>query len=51
MPYQPDGVWGDLNAPPSHREFYVQSKGDNLYRKSLYTYWRRGRSSSIDVYF
>ena len=22
-------------------EFYVQSKGDNLYRKSLYTYWRR----------
>ena len=41
MPYQPDGVWGDLNAPPSHREFYVQSKGDNLYRKSLYTYWRR----------
>jgi hypothetical protein len=41
MPYQPDGVWADLNAPPSHREFYVQSKGDNLYRKSLYTYWRR----------
>ncbi|MDA0343932.1 MAG: DUF1553 domain-containing protein, partial [Verrucomicrobia bacterium] len=41
MPYQPDGVWDDLNAPPSHREFYVQSKGDNLYRKSLYTYWRR----------
>ena len=41
MPYQPDGVWGDLNASKSHEEHYVQSKGGDLYRKSLYTYWRR----------
>ena len=40
-PYQPKGVWEDLNAPKSHAEVYVQSKGDDLYRKSLYTYWRR----------
>lgn len=41
MPYQPEGVWGDLNAPPSHAEKYVQGTGADLYRKSLYTYWRR----------
>ncbi len=40
-PYQPDGVWEDLNAPPSHAEEYLQGTGDDLYRKSLYTYWRR----------
>ncbi len=41
MPYQPDGVWGDLNAPKSHAERYVQATGPGLYRKSMYTYWRR----------
>ncbi len=40
-PYQPQGVWEDLNAPKSHAETYVQSVGDDRYRKSLYTYWRR----------
>ncbi|MCH7226793.1 PSD1 and planctomycete cytochrome C domain-containing protein [Haloferula sp. A504] len=40
-PYQPEGVWEDLNAPVSHAETYVQGTGDDLYRKSLYTYWRR----------
>ncbi len=41
FPYQPKGVWEDLNAPKSHVEHYVESKGEDLYRKSLYTYWRR----------
>ena len=41
MPYQPKGVWGDLNAPKSHAEKYVQATGSDLYRKSMYTYWRR----------
>jgi hypothetical protein len=41
FPYQPDGVWEDLNAPKSHAEVYKQSTGKDLYRKSLYTYWRR----------
>lgn len=40
-PYQPAGVWEDLNAPASHAENYQQDTGPNLYRKSLYTYWRR----------
>ena len=41
FPYQPDGVWEDLNAPKSHAEAYKQSTGKDLYRKSVYTYWRR----------
>jgi hypothetical protein len=40
-PYQPAGVWEDLNAPKSHAEVYRQDKGASLYRKSMYTYWRR----------
>jgi hypothetical protein len=41
MPHQPPGVWEDLSAPPSHAETYQASSGPDLYRKSLYTYWRR----------
>lgn len=41
MPYQPLGVWEDLNAPASHAETYKQSSGEALYRKSMYTFWRR----------
>ena len=40
-PYQPEGIWEDLSAPPSHAETYVQGQGRDLYRKSFYTYWRR----------
>jgi hypothetical protein len=40
-PYQPPGIWEDLNAPKSHAEVYTQSTGDDLYRKSMYTFWRR----------
>jgi hypothetical protein len=41
MPYQPEGIWEDLSAPPSHAEIYVRGKGPDLYRKTMYTYWRR----------
>jgi hypothetical protein len=40
-PYQPAGIWEDLNAPESHRELYQEADGPDLYRKSMYTYWRR----------
>jgi hypothetical protein len=35
-PYQPEGLW-DYGI----RTTYVQDHGENLYRRSLYTYWRR----------
>jgi hypothetical protein len=41
MPYQPAGIWEDLNAPSSHVEYYKQGSGSDLYRKSMYTFWRR----------
>ncbi len=40
-PCQPEGIWEDLGAPPSHAETYVQGQGADLYRKTMYTYWRR----------
>jgi hypothetical protein len=40
-PYQPDQVWESL-AITLERDFtYPASNGDDLYRSSLYTFWRR----------
>ncbi len=49
-PYQPKDIWDSL-AITKERDFtYPQSSGDGLYRRSLYTFWRRtvapGRTSS-----
>ena len=35
-PYQPEGLW--IQAA---RQEYQQSQGDDLYRRSLYTFWKR----------
>lgn len=41
FPYQPDNVWEAL-AITKERDFtYPASKGEELYRRSLYTFWRR----------
>jgi mono/diheme cytochrome c family protein len=39
FPYQPPGLWGQVafEGTPD----YVQSAGDENYRRGLYTYWRR----------
>ncbi|HND51567.1 MAG TPA: DUF1553 domain-containing protein, partial [Pirellulaceae bacterium] len=37
MPYQPAGLWEESGTGKSYR----QSKGEGLYRRSLYTFWRR----------
>jgi hypothetical protein len=37
-PYQPDGIWKELAMQDMD---YVQSKGPDLYRRSLYTFWKR----------
>jgi hypothetical protein len=36
-PYQPEGLWNEIGGGGA----YVQDHGDNLYRRSLYTFWRR----------
>jgi hypothetical protein len=39
-PYQPDGLWDDLNNKKWTYK-YLQKPGDGLYRRSLYTIWKR----------
>ena len=40
-PYQPDGIWESL-AITNERDFtYPAGRGSDLYRRSLYTFWRR----------
>ncbi|MFO0880209.1 MAG: DUF1553 domain-containing protein [Gemmataceae bacterium] len=36
-PYQPEGLWNEAMGRPH----YPQSSGADLYRRSLYTYWKR----------
>jgi hypothetical protein len=37
FPYQPAGLWEESGT----NQVYRQSKGEGLYRRSLYTFWRR----------
>ncbi len=39
-PYQPQGLWEEKTSGGGYTK-YVQGKGEDLYRKSLYTYWKR----------
>ena len=41
-PYQPDGIWEETTGGGGgSTSTYVQSSGKDLYRKSLYTFWKR----------
>jgi hypothetical protein len=40
-PYHPKGLWMELNNRPNYSRAYKQDTGDKLYRRSLYTYWKR----------
>jgi hypothetical protein len=40
-PYQPPGMWKELMHPGSNTKNYVVDKGNRLYRRSLYVYWKR----------
>lgn len=37
MPYQPEGIW---KSPYNSRK-WIQSEGDEQYRRAIYTYWKR----------
>jgi Protein of unknown function (DUF1553)/Protein of unknown function (DUF1549)/Concanavalin A-like lectin/glucanases superfamily/Planctomycete cytochrome C len=38
-PYQPDGLWQDISV--EHQAVYRRETGANLYRRSMYTFWKR----------
>lgn len=40
-PYQPVGIWSSVAMPQSNTRDYVPDKGEGLYRRSLYTFWKR----------
>jgi hypothetical protein len=40
-PYQPDGIWDVVAFVGSNTAKFVQDHGDKLYRRSLYTFWKR----------
>jgi hypothetical protein len=40
-PYQPDGVWFAVGYSRSNTVRFKQDSGDKLYRRSLYTFWKR----------
>ncbi len=40
-PYQPEGLWEDTNPGRGPLMFYKQDKKEKLYRRSLYTFWKR----------
>nr|HRJ21711.1 DUF1553 domain-containing protein [Bryobacteraceae bacterium] len=46
-PYQPPGLWEELHGGKG----YQQGMGEDLYRRSLYTYWKRTIAPPMMVNF
>jgi hypothetical protein len=40
-PYQPEGVWEAVAMIGSNTRDYRRDNGENLYRRSMYTFWKR----------
>ncbi|WP_254508685.1 DUF1553 domain-containing protein [Anatilimnocola floriformis] len=40
-PYQPEGIWDVVGLPGGNTRDYKQDKGEDLYRRSMYTFLKR----------
>jgi hypothetical protein len=50
-PYQPDGVWEAVAMIGSDTRDYKRDSGDSLYRRSVYTFWKRAAPpASMDIF-
>ena len=49
-PYQPDGIWNEISSYGNLTN-YMHDKGDNLYRRSLYTIWKRTAAPPVLTLF
>ncbi len=41
FPYHPKGLWLEVNNRAGYSSQYQQDTGEKLYRRSLYTFWKR----------
>ena len=41
-PPQPEGLWKAVALPSSFPRTYVPDTGDKIYRRSIYSFWKRG---------
>ncbi len=50
-PYQPAGIWEGTSMVASNTRNYKQDTGESLYRRSLYTLWKRqAPPASMDIF-
>jgi mono/diheme cytochrome c family protein len=50
-PYQPPGVWEAVAMIGSNTRDYRADTGENLYRRSMYTFWKRAAPpASMDIF-
>jgi len=40
-PYQPAGLWEERSMPVSNTKFFERDTGEALYRRGMYTFWKR----------
>ncbi len=50
-PYQPPGVWEAVAMIGSNTRDYREDEGDKLYRRSMYTFWKRSAPpASMEIF-
>ncbi|MBM3787342.1 MAG: DUF1553 domain-containing protein, partial [Acidobacteria bacterium] len=50
-PYQPNAIWETVAMLGSNTRFYKQDHGEKLYRRSMYTFWKRAAPPpSMDIF-
>jgi len=50
-PYQPEGVWEAVAMPESNTRKYVRDGSEGLYRRSVYTFWKRAAPpASMEIF-